>query len=195
VLTDGFHDVPPGRIAAVVTALEMRARPALRSEPTGDWTLRDHRPPDPDWFRDLYSRVGNDWLWWSRLSLDDAGLMAIVGHPDVEVRSLEAGSRSEGLLELDFREAGECELSFFGLSPALVGHGAGRWLMNRALELAWARPIQRLWVHTCTLDHPDALEFYIRSGFTPYRRQVEIVADPRLTGVLPAAAGPRHPVV
>ncbi len=103
--------------------------------------------------------------------------------------------RDEGLLELDFRVPGECELAFFGVTPALVGHGAGRWLMNRAVALAWSRPIRRFWVHTCALDAPEALPFYLRSGFAPYARKVEVYDDPRLTGVLPTTAAPQVPMV
>ncbi|MCC7273790.1 MAG: GNAT family N-acetyltransferase, partial [Alphaproteobacteria bacterium] len=73
--------------------------------------------------------------------------------------------------------------------------GAGRWLMNRAVEIAWARPIARFWVHTCTLDHPGALAFYVRSGFVPFRRQVEIADDPRLLGQAPRSAAAHVPVI
>ncbi len=60
--------------------------------------------------------------------------------------------------------------------PKFVGSGAGRWMMNRAIERAWSQPIRRFWVHTCTLDHPAAVAFYIRSGFVPFRRRIEIAA-------------------
>ena len=98
-------------------------------------------------------------------------------------------------MELDFGAEGECELSYFGVTPPLVGHGAGRWMMNRALQLAWSRSIRRLWVHTCSLDHPGALDFYIRSGFAPFRRQVEVADDPRVMGLLPKTAAPHVPIL
>ena len=72
-------------------------------------------------------------------------------------------------------------VAFFGVTADLIGGGAGRWLMNRALELAWSRQVSRVWVHTCTLDHPSALAFYQRSGFRAFRQQVEIADDPRWT--------------
>ncbi len=113
----------------------------------------------------------------------------------MEVHALGFNGRDEGLLELDFRVAGECEIAFFGIAHAIVGTGAGRWLMTRAIARAWARPITRVWLHTCSLDSPVALGFYIRSGFTPYDRKVEVYDDPRLTGVLPRAAAPQVPVI
>ena|ERR1700730_3261211 len=93
----------------------------------------------------------------------DKTLAAIIQNPAVELHVVQTQGAERGLLELDFRSAGECELAFFGLVGSLRGKGVGRWLMNCAIERAWSRPI-RFWVHTCTLDHPDALAFYIRSG-------------------------------
>ena len=67
--------------------------------------------------------------------------------------------------------------------------------MNRAVELAWSRPIRRFWAHTCTLDHPSALGFYKRSGFRPFRRQVEVAEDPRLSGLAPMDAAAHVPLL
>ncbi len=193
ILPDGYSDVPAGKIAAVVTHLEMTARPAPRPDPPGAWTLRRVETPDLNWFRDLYRRVGEEWLWFSRLQMSDADLAAIIQSPLVEVYALVQDGRDEGLLELDFRQPGQCELAFFGVTAKLIGSGAGSWLMNRALELMWSRPVARFWVHTCTLDHPSALAFYQRSGFRPFRRQIEIADDPRLDGTLPRSAAKHVP--
>ena len=194
-LPDGYSDVPAGKIAAVVTHLEMTERPALRPDPDGAWTLRRVPSPDLDWFRDLYRRVGEEWLWFSRLQMADAELAAIIRSPMVDVYALLHEDRDEGLLELDFRDAGQCELAFFGVTADLIGSGAGRWLMNRALEQAWSRQVSRVWVHTCTLDHPSALAFYQRSGFRPFRRQIEIADDPRLDGTAPRSAAKHVPII
>jgi GNAT superfamily N-acetyltransferase len=108
---------------------------------------------------------------------------------------LRSDAEDAGLLELDFRMPGECEVSFFGVTTKFIGTGAGRWLMNQALVRAWSRPLRRVWIHTCTFDHPAALAFYIRSGFRAYAREIEIVEDPRLTGVLPRTAAPHVPII
>ena len=195
-LPDGYSDVAPGKLASVVTCLEMLQSVPLRAEREGaPWRLRRVPRPDAVWYRELYARVGAEWLWFSRLAMPVPQLEAIIRDADVEVYALEAAGRDEGLLELDFREPGECELAFYGLSGALVGQGAGRWLMNRAIEQAWARPIRRLWVHTCTLDHPAALGFYLRSGFLAYARRVEVADDPRLAGLAPRSSAPHVPII
>jgi N-acetylglutamate synthase-like GNAT family acetyltransferase len=100
-----------------------------------------------------------------------------------------------GMLELDFREPGVCELSYVGLVPELAGKGHGDWLMGEALARAWTKGITRVWVHTCTLDHPAALGFYRRHGFVAIARTVETFADPRVTGILPADAAPQIPLL
>lgn len=182
VLSNGEFDVPAGKIANVVTHLEMTERPAIPSDPAGAWTLRRVEAPELDWYRDLFRRVGEEWLWFSRVRMPAAELTAILHSPLVENYALAHEGCDEGMLELDFRQAGQCEIVFFGVTAKLIGSGAGRWLMNRALELAWSRPIARLWLHTCTHDHPGAVAFYQRSGFRAFRLQIEIEDDPRLDG-------------
>ncbi|MFC3117693.1 GNAT family N-acetyltransferase [Jhaorihella thermophila] len=195
MLGDGFHDIPRKGGRDRHASGDARTRP-LRPVPAPDGLeLRRVRDPEPDWYRDLFTRVGAlDWLWFSRLRMPQEALAEIIRDPDVEVYGLFRGDRAEGLLELDFREPGECELAFLGVTPALIGTGAGRFLMNEAITRAWARPIGRFHVHTCTLDHPGALSFYRRSGFMPVRQQVEIADDPRLTDGFPETAGPHVPI-
>lgn len=195
ILPDGYSDVPRGKIAAVVTHLEMTERPALPRDSLGAWSLRQVGAPDLDWSRDLYRRVGEDWLWFSRLRMTDAELAEMIQSPLFEIHALALDGRDEGLLELDFRNVGQCELVSFGVTAKLIGSGAGRWLMNRALELMWSRPVTRVWVHTCSFDHPAALAFYQRSGFRAFRREVEISDDPRLDGTVPRSAARHVPII
>ena len=159
------------------------------------YALVPFKQPDLAAYRTLFRRVGADWMWYSRLVMSDRELQDILHDPRVEVLVLRDRDEGVGLLELDFRDSGQCELAFFGLAPDAIGKGLGRALMEAALALAWAKPIQRLWVHTCTFDHPSALAFYIRSGFRPYAFQVEVQPDPRLTGHLPRSAAPHVPLI
>lgn len=197
MLSDGFYDVPAGKMAVVVTYLEMKAPPPLRPAALpGGVSLRQIEVPDLTSYRDLFRRVGSqDWLWYGRLGLNDAVLGAILSDPKVSLFTLSRSGVDEALLELDFRKDGECELAYFGLTAPLIGTGAGRYLMNQAITQAWSRPITRFHVHTCTADSPQALAFYQRSGFTPYKRQVEVDDDPRATGLLPADSAAWFPAL
>lgn len=195
-IPDGYTEVPDGKIASVVTLLDMTAPPAPRADPPHDgWELRHMPRPDLGWYRDLFRRIGEEWLWFSRLRLSDEQLAEIVHDPRVEVHALWVGDRAEGLLELEFSPSGVCEISFFGLTRQLLGRGAGRWLMNRAQAIAWGRPIHRVCLKTCSSDHHGALAFYLRTGFRAYGRQIEVADDPRLYGLFPPAAAPHVPVI
>jgi GNAT superfamily N-acetyltransferase len=195
MLADGLHDVPAGKVAMVVTHLEMPARPALKSVELPPSVQFRSVDADACWFRDVFLRVGSlEWLWYGRLKMSDDALAGILADPKVEHYTLSKDGRDEAILELDFRESGACELSYFGMTGALIGSGCGRYLMNKAIERAWSAPIERFHVHTCTLDSPQALNFYRRSGFIPTRQQVEIDDDPRVNGILPATAGPNVPI-
>ncbi|NNM78103.1 GNAT family N-acetyltransferase [Sphingomonas sp. ID1715] len=188
--------VLPGQVAAIVTSLEMRERPPLRPLPPAPLRLVRWAAPDLGKYRALFRRVGEPWLWFSRLVMPDDEVRAIIADARVQVFAVEDRAGIEvGMLELDFREPATCELAYFGLVPELAGQGHGRWLMAQALALAWAKEVRRVWVHTCSLDHPSALGFYRAQGFTAYARAVETFADPRLTGHLPESAAPHVPLI
>jgi len=196
----GLIPVKPGEVATIVTSLEMLERPRPRPLPESPLRLIRWEAPSPEKYRALFRRVGEPWLWFSRLVMEETRLTAIIHDPDIEIYAVADPRGIEiGLLELDFRTATQgaatCELSYFGLVPELTGQGHGRWLMAQALLRAWRRDVTRVWVHTCTLDHPSALGFYRASGFMPFRRAVETFADPRLTGHLPRAVAPHVPLL
>ena len=184
------------QLAAVVTTLEMRTVPEGLEIPPSPLRLDRRERIAPDDYRTLFSLVGAPWLWFSRLVMSDADLCDILHDDAVELFAVvdEAGE-NVGMLELDFRTTGECELAFLGLVPALAGQGHGRWLLAQAVARAWHPGVTRVHVHTCTLDHPAALAAYRRAGFTAIGRAVEQFADPRLAGVLPLDCAPHIPLL
>ena len=190
-----YDAVPDGELAAVVTYLEM-GRPPEQPVSASSLSLRHIEVPEPEHYRALFRLVGAPWLWFSRLIIDDAHLAGIIQHPKVELYAVANESGADvGMVELDFREPGECELAFIGLVPELSGKGHGRWLLSEAVRLAWREGVDRIHVHTCSLDHPAALSAYRRAGFTPYKRAIERFPDPRLLGVLPKDCAPQIPLL
>jgi GNAT superfamily N-acetyltransferase len=182
-------------LAAVVTYLEM-CSPPDQTVPDSPLSLQRVDVPQPEHYRELFRLIGAPWLWFSRLTLDDAHLAAIIQHPKVELYSVvDHTSREVGMLELDLREPHDCELSFVGLVPELSGKGHGRWLLAEAVRLSWREGVDRVHVHTCSLDHPAALSAYRRAGFTPFKRSIERFPDPRLLGILPREAAPQIPLL
>lgn len=191
----GLIDLPPGTIAAVVTYLERRASLEDGAFPPLSPLALAPLGADVPRYRALFAQVGEPWLWTSRRLVDDAALGAILGHPDVAAFAVRDGTRDVGLVEIDRRVPGTAEIGFFGLVPDYAGRGLGRAVMGEALRRAFAPPATRVWLHTCTQDHPAALGFYLRCGFRCYRRAIEVAPDPRLTGHLPRGAGLHHPII
>jgi GNAT superfamily N-acetyltransferase len=157
-IRDEFTVLSPGHIGAVITHLEMHALPRLSPDPADTpYELRHVPEPDLDWYRSLYRTVGENWLWFSRLTLDDTALAKLIHDPAILVHALHHNGREAGMLELDARRFPDVEISFLGVVEDLIGKGAGRCLLNRALEISWARSPRRVTVHACTLDHPRAV--------------------------------------
>ena len=190
-----YEAVPDTELAAVVTYLEMTERPSIEP-PRSTLDLKRITNPGVDRYRELFRLVGAPWLWFSRLVMDDPTLAAIIQDPAVELFAVQDGNgRDVGMLELDFREAGECELAFVGLVPELSGLGHGQWLLSEAVRRAWRDSVRCVHVHTCSLDNPAALAAYRRAGFTPFKRAVERFPDPRLLGILPKDCAPQVPLL
>jgi GNAT superfamily N-acetyltransferase len=195
-MNDGYTDLPPGKLANVVTYLEMRKpRPAKASTTMSEFVIRREAKADLDWYRRLYREIGAPWLWFGRLRMSDDELRAVLHHPEIDVFVLSHNGVDGGLLEFDRRCLPDIEILYFGVTASLFGTGAGRALLDYCLPLAWAYRPNRIWLHTCTLDHPRALEFYRKAGFVPYKRAIEIGDDPRVTGDLPRDAAPHVPIL
>ena len=178
--------VGEGELEVVVTYLEMSHRPDRPPAPyRGEEKLALMRVerPTPSFYRYLYNSVGDPWLWYERRLMDDDTLCEIIHQPKIEVHVLFVGGNPAGFVELDCRTTSDIEVVFLGLLPEFIGRSLGRYMLDWALDKAWDREPERVWLHTCNLDHPHAIAFYQRAGFVTYRQETTIITDPRLMGV------------
>jgi GNAT superfamily N-acetyltransferase len=195
VSLDGYTDLPPGKIANVVTFLERTAPPGTPETPPDGPSLVHMISPDASWYRALYGRIGENWLWSSRAVMPEEELAALIASPSTVILALMRGSEAIGLAELDRTTPGEVEIVTFGVVPEEIGTGAAKILMDGALAHAFSGNVQRVWLHTCTFDHPAAMRFYVREGFRAFKFAIEVSDDPRLTGFLPENAAPHVPLI
>ncbi len=151
-----------------------------------DWTRRGRKPdlgvvltrseaPAVAFYRELYDRVGRPWLWYERRLLSDDALAALLAAPGHELHV----ARHDGAL-VGYFELLEDEIVFFGLTLDYVGRQIGPWLLDRAIERAFARGAVRVILNTNTLDHPKALDTYRKAGFQPVRSETKELQDPRV---------------
>jgi GNAT superfamily N-acetyltransferase len=116
--------------------------------------------------------VGRNYDWTSRKRLSDAELAALLGDPGIEVHLLTAGGVTAGFAELDRRTAGEIKLVQFGLLPGFIGQGLGRHFLGWVIDRAFSYGTRRLWLHTCSKDHPAALPNYLKAGFSVFKEEI-----------------------
>lgn len=171
---------PGHRIPMVVTFLEMKDKPAaiMPPPPKGKVAILRANNPPVHFYRYLYDTIGDEYYWVDRRKLSDDALGAIVQHPEVELFVLYTDGSPAGMAELDMREKGVGQLAYFGLMPEAVGKRLGYFFLYHAVANAWAHPISKLLVNTCTLDHPRALPLYQRLGFVPYSREDRYIELP-----------------
>jgi GNAT superfamily N-acetyltransferase len=127
--------------------------------------------PSVTCYRALYDAVGRDFHWLSRRKMPDEELAALLGDARIEVHVLQVDGAEAGFSELDRRRPGQIELVQFGLTRPFFGQGLGKWFLQWTIDKAWSYEPQRLWLHTCTLDHPAALPNYLKRGFSLYRQE------------------------
>jgi len=195
MIPDGYTDLAPGKIASVVTYLEMLKPPRLPEGARNRVHLRRILNPDLEWYRGIYRRAGTQWFWFSRLEMTDEQLSARLNASTTELFVAECDGGEAGLAELDRSVSLDVEITFFALFPEAMGKSLGRPLMDAVLEQAWTGSTKRVWLHTCTFDAAAALPFYLKCGFRPYKRAIEVADDPRMRGILPADAAPQVPII
>ena len=167
------------RLQITTTYLQMFARPERAPGPTpdGGLILQAHRPTT-SFYRYLYNGVGRDYLWTIRDKMREPELSAIIQNPAVEIYVLYIDGVPAGFAELDRRKQPDIELAYFGLLPEFIGRGLGGFFLRWAIHKAWDYQPRRLFVHTNTLDHPNALRNYQKQGFEIYDRQEQIILNP-----------------
>jgi GNAT superfamily N-acetyltransferase len=156
------------------TYLQMFNHPMRVVSPPRDGLIVVHaRQPSVSYYRFLYDAVGRDYDWTSRKKLSDTQLASLLSDSRTEVYVLMVDGVPAGFAEFDRRVEGEIELVQFGLIREFIGLGLGRYFLQWTIDKAWSNSPRRMWLHTCTKDHPAALPNYVKAGFTIYKEEVK----------------------
>ena len=136
--------------------------------------------PTPDLYRFCYRTVGEAYHWRDRWDWSDAEITAHLAQPEISLYVADGDDGFAGWYELrQVPEDASVEIAYFGLAPDAIGRGVGKHLLSCAVRDAWALGAKRVWLHTCTLDHPHARPNYEKRGFTAYKSESYEVAEPR----------------
>ena len=161
------------------TYLELKDRPQFRAA-FGDFPgirIGHATKPQPALYRMCYQIVGEAFHWRDRWDWSDRQIAEHLADPAIRlfVATRSSGKKNAELAGwYELRQVAEddsVEIAYFGIVAAEFGRGFGRHLLSSAVRDAWALRPKRVWLHTCTLDHPNALPNYLARGFTPYRTE------------------------
>ncbi len=134
-----------------------------------DLEVRECVVKQPRFNRFLYEYVGGDWRWIDRLVWPAQQWQNYAASNNLRTFVAYQQGSIAGYYELQQQEGDNVEIRIFGLTPLFVGRGYGGPLLDSAIENAFAWGAHRVWVHTCSLDHPNALNNYLKSGFQIFK--------------------------
>ncbi|GLY42595.1 N-acetyltransferase [Amycolatopsis sp. NBRC 101858] len=154
----------------IVTELEMTAAEQLNPAPVVDGVALEATAAGPA-IRDLHVRIGTPYRWPSA-SRTDEDWESWLAEPGRQYRLVEYRGDVAGAADIEPQPGGDVEITTFGLLPEFVGKGLGGYALTLVVADAWALPgARRVWLHTSTLDHPNALPNYLRRGFRSFSRR------------------------
>lgn len=151
--------------------VEMTERPTGPPAEHHHYELRKTEVALPELNRFLYATVGAPWWWYMRLTWTWQQWSDFLNRDEVETWVAYKGATPVGYFELEKQPGGQTEIAYFGLIPEFVGKGLGKALLEDAIDKAWQLAEQRIWLHTCTLDHPSALPNYLARGFKIFKEE------------------------
>ena len=128
--------------------------------------------PDFQLNKFFYKQVGKNHRWIDRLSWSDEKWIKYISNKNMETYIISDSYELAGFFELLYNpELKETEISYFGLLEEYIGKGIGGFALSVAIKKSFEKNIRRVWLHTCTLDHPNALKNYIARGMTVFKKE------------------------
>ena len=153
------------------THLEITSREQWirRSREAVDFDVRECVVKQPRFNRFLYEYIGGNWRWIDRLVWPAQQWHDYAANDNLRTFVAYRQGSIAGYYELQRQDGGSVEIRIFGLAPEFIGRSYGGPLLDSAIETAFAWDASRVWVHTCTNDHPNALTNYLKSGFKIFK--------------------------
>ncbi|MBU6950388.1 MULTISPECIES: GNAT family N-acetyltransferase [unclassified Hahella] len=154
--------------------LEMTSPSDLQAKsPVGELQIMECAIRQFEYSRFLYTLVGGAWGWTDKLSWSDDQWRDYAENENLRTWVAYVKGSPAGYFELQKQPERQVEISYFGLAPKFIGQGLGGYLLTQCIREAWSWGAERVWVHTCTLDHPGALANYQARGMRLYLTETD----------------------
>ena len=158
--------------------LEIKSLQDLKKtpKPFEDYSINLLDPVNFQLNKFFYKNIGKKHRWVDRLVWMESQWIDYVTDKKVKTYVLKHKDNLAGFFELIFHsENKEVELAYFGILEEYQGKKLGSYLLCEAIKISFDNDINRLWVHTCTLDHKNALNNYIARGMKIFKTETIII--------------------
>ena len=142
-------------------------------KPYNNFNVRLVNPPDFQLNKFFYKQIGKKHRWEDRLIWNENQWIKYINNSNVRTYTLQDGNNLAGYFEqiIDQKKL-ECEIAYFGILQDYVGKRLGGYLLSQAIKKSFAIGANRVWVHTCSLDHKHALKNYLSRGMKIFKSEI-----------------------
>jgi ribosomal protein S18 acetylase RimI-like enzyme len=158
--------------------LEIKSLQDLKNvpEPPADYSLNLLDPINFQLNKFFYKNVGKKHQWVDRLVWSETQWIDYVSSKNVKTYILKHKENLAGFFELIFHiENKEKEIAYFGLLEEFQNKKLGSYLLSEAIKISFSKNINRVWLHTCSLDHRNALNNYISRGMKIFKTETVVI--------------------
>ena len=142
------------------------------SEPKINCKIEIKNPPDFQINKFFYKQIGSDHRWIDRLVWDDQKWVSYVNNPNVKTYVLKENDDLVGYFEqVTNTEKNDCEIAYFGILKEFYGKKYGAHLLSLAITKCFEKKTNKIWLHTCSLDHENALKNYLARGMKIFKSE------------------------
>ena len=141
-------------------------------KPGDNYSLNQVSPNDFQLNKFFYKQIGKNHQWFDRLVWTDKNWIKYVSNPNLFTFVLKNNKKIAGFFELFYHnDKSETEIAYFGLLKEYFGKKLGGYMLSEAIKKSFSYNIKRVWVHTCSLDHKNALNNYLSRGMKIYNTE------------------------
>ena len=145
-------------------------------KPTENYSITLVDPKDFQLNKFFYKEVGKNCKWVDRLSWDNLKWSKYISNPKIFTFVLKESNQIVGYFELIYEaNTNDAEIAYFGILEEYFGKKLGGYLLSEAIKFAFIKGAKRLWVHTCSNDHKNALNNYLSRGMKVFKSETLII--------------------
>ena len=142
-------------------------------KPGDNYSLNQVLPNDFQLNKFFYKQIGKYHHWTDRLVWTDKNWIEYISNPNLFTFVLKKNGDIAGFFELIYHQNKlEIEIAYFGLLKEYLGKKLGGYMLSEAIKKSFSYNVKRVWAHTCSLDHINALKNYISRGMEIYKSEI-----------------------